>query len=143
MYAFIWVPPQQQEDGAVSKKRRSPTPPLQQAPPSGGGAEQQGAAKRVKTEPAPAAAAAAPGPAPVPVTAAAAAPAGGGLPVTREELRNLLRARGRLPLSEIVAHFRSRVVTAAEKRDFTQLVKEVAHLEATPSADGKRYLVLK
>lgn len=46
------------------------------------------------------------------------------VPVTEEEVRTLLQARGRMPLKEIVAHFRARA-TGDNAKAFTALMRRV------------------
>ncbi|KAL6766911.1 PFL1 [Auxenochlorella protothecoides x Auxenochlorella symbiontica] len=61
--------------------------------------------------------------------------------VTEEEVRTLLQARGRMPLKEIVAHFRARA-TGDNAKAFTALMRRVVRLDPTPSPDGQKYLIL-
>lgn len=63
-------------------------------------------------------------------------------PPTTEEVVELLRARGRMLLKELIAEFSVRIVGTEGKKAFTEIVKQVARLEP-PDDQGRKYLGLK
>lgn len=118
--------------GAVPRKRKATPPPDG----GGGGGGGMPAAVRRSVSPAPPGAAggeAAPSAAPLSAGLAAAAAkrprvepgAAASGAVTEEEVRTLLQARGRMPLKEIVAHFRARA-TGDNAKAFTALMRRVS-----------------
>ncbi|KAL4438167.1 hypothetical protein ABPG77_010528 [Micractinium sp. CCAP 211/92] len=129
------------EAAVGGKKRKSPTPPPAGIlpPPAAAGAAEQGV-KRPRTgaaaSAATAAAAAAAEAAAAPAAAQRPAPAAAGT-VTADELRQLLRSKGRILLADLTAMYKSRL-TPEGQRQFVQLVKQVAKMEP-----GSKYLVLR
>ncbi|PSC70431.1 transcription initiation factor IIF subunit alpha isoform X2 isoform A [Micractinium conductrix] len=133
------------EAAGGGKKRKSPTPSLAAggAPPgtTGTAAAAEQGAKRLRTgaaAPAGTAAAATAGQVAAAAGAAAAPPApmtAGA--VTANELRQLLRSKGRILLADLTAMYKSRLGPDGTKQ-FVQLVKQVAKMEP-----GTKYLVLK
>ena len=57
-----------------------------------------------------------------------------------EEIEVYLRTRGKMLSSELIAHFKKRLTSKAEKTAFLKTVKKVAKLEAEGT---KRFVVLK
>ncbi|KAI3426211.1 hypothetical protein D9Q98_008587 [Chlorella vulgaris] len=135
------------EAAAGGKKRKSPTPsPVSPGKPVAAGAAAAAAGttqgtKRPRTSAAgpagTAAAAAAASPSAGKPAPAAAAPAAGGSAVTADELRQLLRSKGRILLADLTAMYKSRLTPEGQKQ-FVLLVRQVARMEP-----GTKYLVLK
>ncbi|KAI7843503.1 hypothetical protein COHA_002746 [Chlorella ohadii] len=65
-------------------------------------------------------------------------PAAGGGVLTAEELRQLLRSKGRILLADLTAMYKARLAGSEGTKAFVQLVKQVAKMES-----GSKFLVLK